>query len=182
MTKSTKSDTLFDDVLTSIEAVMGGNEVASEPNTATLYWRVGQRVCEDIEENANSKRSRQVIDSLSKKLQSEGRTTFSTKLILETVKFSKRFPDYKSVIAMSNQVSWNHFQQLLDIDDDMKRDFYAWMCLVKQWSTKSLQSKISGALYEKTPSKELPGEEDDVTSELNNPGSKILSYLGLKNL
>lgn len=42
------------------------------------------------------------------------------------------------VSSLSRQLSWSHFKEIIYIDDSLKREFYAEMCRVEQWSVRSL--------------------------------------------
>jgi len=44
------------------------------------------------------------------------------------VKFYKVFGDRGIVQTMSAQLSWSHFNELVVIEDDLKREFYIEMC------------------------------------------------------
>ena len=65
------------------------------------------------------------------------------------LKFAEAFPDSQIVSALMRQLSWTHLLSLIYIADPLKRDFYAEMCRVERWSTRTLQQKIGGMLYEK---------------------------------
>jgi hypothetical protein len=39
---------------------------------------------------------------------------------------------------------------IIPLDDDLKRDFYAEMCRIEQWSARTLRQKISSMLFERT--------------------------------
>lgn len=54
------------------------------------------------------------------------------------------------VQTLAGQLGWSHFVQIIVLDDPLKRDFYAEMCRIERWSTRTLKAKISGMLYERT--------------------------------
>lgn len=187
----TRTEQLVDDVLTSIEAVYGEFASVNKPTTVTLYWRIGHRINEELGIKTDPKRIAWITSMLAERLREEDGNEFTAELLRKTMAFAKRFPDYKAVITMSSKMDWQHFQQLIDIDDDIKRDFYAWMCFVKEWSTKTLHTKIQGALYEKTPvvqrtqltakGKASTNEDELLTAELLERNGGLLSWLGLTN-
>jgi predicted nuclease of restriction endonuclease-like (RecB) superfamily len=53
-------------------------------------------------------------------------------------------------------LSWSHFRLIIYLDDDLKRDFYAEMCRIECWSTRTLEKKISGMLFERTSLSKKP--------------------------
>jgi hypothetical protein len=43
------------------------------------------------------------------------------------IKFAELFPDRAIVAALSQQLGWSHFIELIPLDDPLKREFYAEM-------------------------------------------------------
>ena len=62
------------------------------------------------------------------------------------LRFAEVFPGEKIVNALSTQLGWTHFRHIIAFDDPLKRDFYAEMCRIERWSTRTLEKKISGML------------------------------------
>ena len=68
------------------------------------------------------------------------------------VKFYQEFPEYEKVATLSQQLTWSHFVELLPIEDELKRDFYATMCKNENWSVRTLRERkkqcyMNGLLY-----------------------------------
>jgi predicted nuclease of restriction endonuclease-like (RecB) superfamily len=89
-------------------------------------------------------------------------------------------------------LSWTHFKRLIYIEDPLKRDFYAELCRVERWSTRTLEQKISGMLYERTALSRKPEtliraeldalrDEDRLTPDLVFRDPYLLAFLGLKD-
>jgi hypothetical protein len=81
---------------------------------------------------------------------------FGEKNLRRMVQLAQAFPDESIVAALRRQLGWTHFKTLLPIEDDLKRSFYAEMCRVEGWSTRTLQEKINGMLYERTALSKKP--------------------------
>ena len=64
------------------------------------------------------------------------------------IRFAEAFPDERIVHALRAQLSWTHFKSVIYLDDPLKRDFYAEMCRVERWSTRTLQARIDSMLFE----------------------------------
>ena len=62
------------------------------------------------------------------------------------------------VHALSRQLSWTHFRQIIYLEDPLQREFYTQMCRIERWSTRTLQEKIQGMLYERTAISRKPGQ------------------------
>jgi predicted nuclease of restriction endonuclease-like (RecB) superfamily len=89
-------------------------------------------------------------------------------------------------------LSWTHFRQIIYPDDPLRRDFYAEMCRLENWSTRTLQKKINGMLFERTALSKKPAElarqelaalrdEDRLTPDLVFRDPYFLDFLGLKD-
>ena len=66
------------------------------------------------------------------------------------VQFAVAFPDREIVAALGRQLGWAHFKLLIPLNQPHKRTFYAEMCRVEGWSTRTLAQKIDGMLFERT--------------------------------
>ena len=108
------------------------------------------------------------------------------------IRFAEVFPDTKIVSALLRQLSWSHFLSIIYLDDPLKRDFYAEMCRVERWSTRTLAKKIGSMLLERTALSRKPAklaemelkllrEEDKLTPDLVFRDPYILDFLRLKD-
>ena len=96
------------------------------------------------------------------------------------------------VAALRRQLGWTHFRQLIPIEDALKREFYAEMCRMEKWSTRTLDTKIQSMLFERTALSKKPDkliaqeiktlrEEDKLTPDLVFRDPYILDFLRLKD-
>ncbi|WP_437716076.1 DUF1016 N-terminal domain-containing protein [Sorangium sp. So ce448] len=72
------------------------------------------------------------------------------------IRFARAFPGAEIVSALQRQLSSSHFRQLIYMEDELKRTFYAEMCRVKGWSTRVLAERIDGMLFERTALSKKP--------------------------
>jgi hypothetical protein len=135
-------------------------DVAREVNSALvlLYWRVGKRIHEDILKEKRAGYGEQIVSAVSRELAAEFGQGFSTRNLWHMIRFVETFPNEKIVNALSTQLSWTHFRYIIALDDPLKRDFYAEMCRIERWSTRTLEKKISGMLFERTALSKKPDE------------------------
>jgi predicted nuclease of restriction endonuclease-like (RecB) superfamily len=117
---------------------------------------------------------------------------FSEKSLRHMIRFAEVFPDDKIVSALRRQLTWTHLKQIIYLDDPLKRDFYAEMCRIENWSTRTLDKKIGGMLFERTALSRKPAklaalelkqlrEEDKLTPDLVFRDPYFLDFLGLKD-
>ena len=108
------------------------------------------------------------------------------------IRFAEAFPDPEIVSALSRQLGWTHLRSLIYLDDPLKRDFYAEMCRIERWTTRTLDAKIGGMLFERTALSKKPKllveqelaklrEEDTLTPDLVFRDPYFLDFLGLKD-
>ena len=123
------SDSLFQDLRSLI--VEARQDVARQVNSALvlLYWRVGKRIRKDILKEKRAEYGVEIVPTLSAQLVEEFGTGFSEKNLQRMVQFAQAFPDEQIVVTLSRQLGWSHFVTIIPLDDDLKRDFYAEMCL-----------------------------------------------------
>jgi predicted nuclease of restriction endonuclease-like (RecB) superfamily len=193
MTKSLQvSDSLFQDLRSLI--IEARQDVARQVNSALvlLYWQVGNRIRQDILKEKRADYGEEIVSTLSAQLVSEFGSSFSTRNLWHMLRFAEVFPDEKIVNALSTQWGWTHFRHIIPLDDPLKRDFYAEMCRIERWSTRTLEKKISGMLFERTALSKKPvelakqeliklREEDKLTPDLVFRDPYFLDFLGLKD-
>jgi predicted nuclease of restriction endonuclease-like (RecB) superfamily len=169
-------------------------DVARQVNSTLvlLYWRIGQRIRQDILKEKRAEYGEQIVSAVSRELAAEFGQGFSEKNLRHMIRFAEAFPDEEIVSALRRQLSWTHFKQIMYLDDPLKRDFYAEMCRIECWSTRTLEKKISGMLFERTalskkPEKLIREELDTLRSadklspDLVFRDPYFLDFLGLKD-
>jgi len=95
------------------------------------------------------------------------------------------------VPSLMTQLGWTHFLHIISLNDPLKRDFYAEMCRIERWSTRTLEKNIGSMLFERTALSRKPAklaelelkplrEEDKLTPDLVFRDPYFLDFLGLK--
>lgn len=190
--KPTKSKALLTDLRQLIAEAR--QDVARQVNSALvlLYWRVGKRIRQDVLKEKRAEYGEQIVATLSQQLTREFGNGFSRRNLFNMTRFAEVFPQEKIVHALSAQLGWTHFRQIIYLDDPLKRDFYAEMCRIERWSTRTLEKKIGGMLFERTALSKKPDDlihnelnllraEDKLTPDLVFRDPYFLDFLGLKD-
>ena len=157
-----------------------------------LYWHIGQRIRSDVLRKRRAGYGEAIVATLSAQLVAEFGRGFSTRNLFNMVRFAEAFSDRAIVHALSAQLGWTHFRQIIYLDDLLKRDFYAEMCRIERWSTRTLEKKIGSMLFERTALSRKPAklaamelqqlrEEDTLTPDLVFRDPYVLDFLGLKD-
>jgi len=141
---------LLTDVRGLIVQAREGVARAVDAGLTTLYWHVGQRIRQDILKEKRAGYGEQIVSALSAQLEQEFGRGFGEKNLRRMIQFAEAYPDREIVVSLLRQLGWTHFLRLIPIEDPLKRDFYAQMCRVENWSTRTLQQKIQSMLFERT--------------------------------
>ena len=93
-----------------------------------LYWRMGQRIRRDILKEKRAEYGREIVSTLSNRLQEEFGRGFSRPNLSRMVRFAEVFPDEEIVSTLSNRLGWSHSVEILPLKDDLQRQFYVEFC------------------------------------------------------
>ena len=165
---------------------------AVDSGLVTLYWHIGRRIRQDILKEKRAEYGAKIVSALGTQLSREFGRGFNTRNLFRMVRFAEVFPDEQIVSALRTQLGWTHFRMIIPLEDELKRDFYAEMCRIERWSTRTLEKKIGGMLYERTALSKKPDklirqelaalrEEDKLTPDLVFRDPYVLDFLGLRD-
>ena len=167
--------------------------VATTVNAALtmLYWRIGQRINEEVLKGERAAYGAEILQTVSAKLMVEYGSSFSEKNLRRMIQFSEVFPDEQILVSLIRHLSWTHFIALIPLKDQLQRDFYAEMCRMERWSVRTLRKKIGSMLFERTTLSRKPEklielelealrQDDQLTPDLVFRDPYFLDFLGLK--
>lgn len=177
------------------ELILAAREAVSrtiDSGLVTLYWHIGRRIHQNILKEKRAEYGEKIIAALGRQLEIEFGRGFTAKNLHRMVQFAEVFPDEQIVAALRRQLGWTHFRMLIPMENPLQRDFYAEMCRIEKWSTRTLQHKIGSMLYERTALSKKPDKlikqelaalrsEDTLTPDLVFRDPYILDFLGLKD-
>jgi predicted nuclease of restriction endonuclease-like (RecB) superfamily len=183
---------LLADVRGIILAAREGVARTVDSTLAALYWHVGRRVHHDILKADRAEYGEKIVATLSRQLEAEFGRGFSEKNLRRMIQFAEVFPDEQIVATLRRQLGWSHFKEIIPIEDTLKRDFYAEMCRVENWSVRALRKKIGSMLFERTVLSKKPAkliqkelkalrDEDKLTPDLVFRDPYVLDFLNLKD-
>ena len=183
---------LLTDVRALIEQARDATARAVNSALVLVYWSIGDRIRRDILKNKRADYGEQILPTLSAKLVPEYGQGFGERNLARMIKFAEVFPQGETVGALSRQLGWSHFVELLPVQDGLKRDFYAEMCRVERWSVRTLRDKMNGMLFERTALSKKPAKlaeqelaklrsEDQLSPDLVFRDPYFLDFLGLND-
>jgi predicted nuclease of restriction endonuclease-like (RecB) superfamily len=183
---------LIADVRAMIEQTREGVARTVNAGMTLLYWRIGKRIQTEVLGNQRAEYGKEILATLSQELTAEFGKGFSYSALTRMLKFAENFPKASIVATLSRQLGWSHFKEIIPLNDDLARDFYAEMCRVERWSVRTLRQKIDSMLFERTAISKKPEElakaelaalraDDRITPDLVFRDPYILDFLGLKD-
>jgi len=157
-----------------------------------LYWNIGKTIKEDIIKGERAGYGEKLIEELAKELSDQYGKGYSKRNLFRMIKFYESFMDCEIVTTVSAQLTWSHFVELISIEDDLKREFYATICSSERWSVRTLRERKSSMMYERTAISKKPEltiindlkllrEEHKMTSDLFFKDPYVLDFLGLED-
>jgi predicted nuclease of restriction endonuclease-like (RecB) superfamily len=181
---------VLDDVRNLILQARAATAQAVNAALVLLYWQVGRRIRTEILKEARAGYGEEICSTLSNELAAEFGTGFSRPNLTRMIRFAEVFPEREIVVALSHQLGWSHFVQIVHLKADLQRDFYAEMCRVERWSVRTLRAKVQSMLFEHTALSRKPAElarkelqnlrdEDVLTPDLVFRDPYFLDFLGL---
>jgi predicted nuclease of restriction endonuclease-like (RecB) superfamily len=155
-----------------------------------LYWQVGHRLRQDVVGDGRAAYGEQLVAAVAASLSAEYGRGFGKRSLYRMMRFAEVFPDPEIVTALRSQLSWTHLREIIALDDPLRRRFYVELCRLEAWSTRTLQEKIAGMLYERTAIAKRPeavveqaltalGEGGRMTPDLVFRDPYVLDFLGL---
>lgn len=185
-------EALISDIRRMIDETRASVAVSVNAALTMLYWRIGQRIRQDILKEKRAEYGAEIVASLSRQLIEEHGSGFAEKNLRRMVQFAEVFADEQIVVSLIRHLSWTHFVALIPLKEPLQREFYAEMCRLERWSVRTLRQKIDSMLYERTAISGKPEQlirheidalrnEDRLTPDLVFKDPYFLDFLGLRD-
>lgn len=149
---------LYDDVCHIIDGAR--NRIATYLNTEVCMtnWYVGKRIKEDVLYNQRAEYGKQVLKNLSARLTEKYGSGWGYDKLQHCVRAAYTFSEEEIMYATRTQLNWTHLRTLMSVKDPLERQFYAHMCSMERWDTRTLDEKIDRQLYQRTAISRKPEE------------------------
>ena len=147
---------LLSDLRSLIQAARQRVATVANSTQTMLYWSVGQRLLRDNLQDGRAAYGKRILATVSQQLTAEFGSGFNYTALTRMVRFAEAMADEQIVSALSTQLSWSHFMELLPIKDQLARDFYAEMCRIERWDVRTFRQKIGSMLYQRTALSKSP--------------------------
>ena len=157
-----------------------------------LYWQVGNAINQKVLGGERAEYGADVVRGLSKRLTEAYGRGWGVQHLRHCMRLAKVFPHDEKFYALRRELSWTSMRTLSYIENPVERDFYAEMCKLNHWSSRTLNGRIKSMLFERTAISKKPEEtiENDlmrlretgeVSEELVFRDPYFLDYLGLRD-
>ena len=190
--KYVKTGSVFEDACNIIETAQKVAYSAVDLTLVHRNWLLGKRIAdEELNGESRAEYGAEVIKKLSKDLNAQYGKGYTKTNLYNFYSFYKMYPEiFHSESGKSNvKLSWTHYRVLLQVKDEIAREWYENEALKETWSVKTLQRNISSQYYYrilKTQDKTaVEAEMKELTSEyqaklefIKNP--VIAEFLGMK--
>ncbi len=129
-----------------------------------LNWNIGKKLRIEVLKNEKAEYGKLLITTLSKNLSLRYGSGYSRAALFRMIQFYDDFTDMEKVATLSRQLTWSHFIEIISIEDELKRDFYATVCMKESWSVRTLRERKNSMLYERTAISRKP--EETIANEI----------------
>lgn len=92
-------------------------QIAYQANSTLtmLFWEIGRRINNDILRNRRAGYGKQILTSISVRLEANFGKNFNEKNVRRMLQFAEQYPDMQIVVTLSRQLSWSHFLILIPL-------------------------------------------------------------------
>ena len=190
MLSSKHVSTLFLEIKNIIEETKTKTAVAVNSALTMMYWYIGHRINVEILQNERAGYGKEILATLSQQLMNVYGSGYSYSSLTRMIKLANAF-SLENIATLSQVLSWSHFRELLPIEESLKIEFYAHMCIADRWSVRTLSSRIDSMLYERTALSKKPEElikyeieqlkNGELSPQILLKDPYILDFLGVKD-
>lgn len=158
-------------------------QVAMQANSTLtiLFWQVGKRINDDILQNQRAEYGKQVVSTLSTKLEYNYGRNFAEKNVRRMMQFAEVFSDMQIVVTLSRQLTWSHFLVLIPLKSAEAKQFYAELAINETLGVRELRKQIANKAFERTEIANIQVIQNENFPINTFKDPYLLDFLGLQN-
>ena len=107
--------TLYNDISAMIEQTRHAIYAQASGSTVLLFWKIGQRINNDILENKRADYGKQIVSQLATQLTTKYGRSFEARNLRRMMQFSEQFLSFEIVSQAATQLSWACFVEILPL-------------------------------------------------------------------
>ena len=142
-------NSLFSRISEIIENRRSRAGVYANREVTLMYWEIGRYINDVLLENERAVYGKKIFVSLSRKLTDTYGRNFDDKNLYRMVQFANTYSDTNVVSGLATSLSWSHIIQLLPLDSEEARSYYANDACTRHLGVRELRRQISRKAYER---------------------------------
>jgi len=109
------------------------------------YWEIGKQI---VAYEQNGRDRAKYGEALLLKLSKDLTLKYAKGFSRSNLQYMRLiFLKYQKYQTLSGKLSWSHYVELLEIEDDLERNFYEKQCEKENWSVRELNRQKNSALF-----------------------------------
>jgi len=132
-------------------------------------WFLGRRIAEELlgDQTREELYGQKIVSELAKQLTTEYGGGFDRSSLYKYIRFYQCFPNIVDTAnPQSFLLDWSHYRVLLQVDDEVARNWYEKESAKEVWSVKTLQRNISSQYYYRLLQSPQPRHVEEEMHEL----------------
>ncbi len=146
-----------------------------------LFWEIGFRINDTILQNKRAEYGKQIVSTLSVKLENKYGRNFEEKNLRRMMQFADQFTDKEIVVTLSRQLSWSHFLVIIPIKNPEAQLFYANQVSDQSMSVRDLRKQIAAKTFERTTIANIQTASSPYNLKYSFKDPYLLDFLNLGN-
>lgn len=141
---------LFTDTIAIIESAMRTAYRSVNVVLVQRNWLLGKRIAEEQlgDQTREELYGQNIVTNLAKQLTAQYGSGFDRSSLYKYVRFYQCFPNIVDAASpQSFLLTWTHYRTLLQVEDEVARQWYEREAIKEVWSVKTLQRNISSQYY-----------------------------------
>ena len=114
-----------------------------------LFWKIGQRINNDILKNKRADYGKQIVSMLSTQLSERYGRSFAFRNLRRMMQFAEQFLDFEIVSPVATQLSWSHIVEVLPLETLEAKLFYLNEAAHGLMGKNALREMINRKAYER---------------------------------
>ncbi len=155
---ATQDGELFSEISRLIRESHNRVSIAVNAEMTELYWQVGNAINQKVLGGERAEYGADVVKRLSRRLTEAYGRGWSAQQLRHCMRLASVFPHDEKFSALRRELSWTAVKTLMYIENPVERDFYAEMCKLNHWSSRTLNGRIKSMLFERTAISKKPEE------------------------
>ena len=141
--------TLFQQISKIIETRKNRAGTYANREVTLMYWEVGRYIRSVLLGGERAEYGKQIFATLSQKLVERYGNSFEARNLRRMVQFAELFPNIKIVSPLATQLSWSHFVEILPLETQEARLYYANDAAIRKLGKRELRQQISRKAFER---------------------------------